>query len=193
MVKSALHTRTKCSTDGRWPDSCESTVRPDHSAPPELPQGSIAANESFDIGSFDLVRKFMEHLLVKNASEALGNSRLSHRTIDWQTVEASVADSRSFEQAIGRAVVIADQMCRGVFGDAKLGDVPPNAIDPFFPFSVADVVPDFGDESRYRTRVARRVGRIFGGQRALVAVSRRRTAAAASGSLRARPLLDATS
>ncbi len=39
-------------------------------------------------------------------------------------MEASVADSRSFEQAIGRAVVIADQMCRGVFDDTHFRPAP---------------------------------------------------------------------
>jgi hypothetical protein len=116
---------------------------------------------------FGLVRTFVEHLAAKNASEGLESYRSSLRTIDWETVESSVADSRSFEQAIGRAVVIADQMSRGVFGDTHLAEAPPTAENPFFSFSVADVVPDFG-ESRYRTRAARKLGRIFGGRRAVV-------------------------
>jgi hypothetical protein len=135
----------------------------------EHSRGSDAAEDSFDIGSFGLVRGFVEHLAAKNASESLESYRSSLRSIDWETVESSVAYSRSFEQAIGRAVVIADQMSRGVFGDTPLAEAPPAAENPFFRFSVADVVPDFGDESRYRTRVARKLGRIFGARRAVVA------------------------
>ena len=74
-----------------------------------------------------------------------------------------MADSSTLEQAIGRAVVVADQMSRGVLDDTQPGDSPSlKPEDPFFAFSVADVIPDFGDQSRYRTRVARRVTRIFG-------------------------------
>jgi hypothetical protein len=172
-VKSALETRTKRSTDGSPPDSCQSSITSEASFPPEFRRRSAAAKGSFDISSFDLVHNFVEHLVAKNASQALEINRSSRPTIDWETVEASVADSCSFEQAIGRAVVIADQMSRGVFGDTQFGDAPPSVEDPFFPFSVADVIPDFGDESRYRTRVARKVGRIFGTQRsvAVLAVS----------------------
>ena len=69
----------------------------------------------------------------------------------------SVADSRTLEQAIGRAVVIADEMSRGVFDGAGLVDsaFSPNAENPFFAFSMADVVPDFGGERRYRSRMSR--------------------------------------
>ena len=34
--------------------------------------------------------------------------------------------------------------------------------DPFVAFSVAEAVPDFGDQSRYRSRVTRKVARNFG-------------------------------
>jgi len=106
----------------------------------------------------------VEELVAENASAALGNGRSARYTIDWAAMEASVADSRTLEHAIGRAVVIADQVSRGVFDDNQTGG-PPSPIkaeDPFFAFSLADVVPDFGDESRYRTRVVRKVARIFG-------------------------------
>ncbi len=173
MVKSALHTRTKCATDARAPESRPSTVTPDasfHSEEP-LPGGSASAIETFDIGSFGLVRKFVEHMVAKNASAVLGSGRSARHAIDWEAVEASVADSRTLEQAIGRAVVIADQMCRGVFDITRLGDSPLKAEAPFFTFSMADVVPDFGDESRYRTRMARKAGRIFGTRRTVVALA----------------------
>jgi len=130
----------------------------------------MSANAPFDIGSLGLVREFVEHLVAKNASAALGNGGSSRQVLDWGGVEASVADSRTLEQAIGRAVVIADQMSRGLFAGIAQCDSPPSlkAEDPFFEFSMADVVPDFGDESRYRTRVVRKVARIFGARPAAV-------------------------
>ena len=148
---------------------------PDTSFPSEEapPAGSASAIDPFNIGSFDLVRKFVEHVVAKNASASLGDGRSCRNAIDWEAVEASVADSSSFEQAIGRAVVIADQMCRGVFDDTHPGDASSSlkTEEPFFAFSMVDVVPDFGDESRYRTRVARRVARIFGIRRTAVTLA----------------------
>jgi hypothetical protein len=167
MVKSALHARTIILTDAGAPQNCPSAITPDSSFRSEdaHPGQSTSAIDPFKVRSFDLVRKFVEHVVAKNTAGAvLGNGRSSGSAIDWEAVEASVADSRSFEQAIGRAVVIADQMCRGVFDNAHPGDASSSnkTEDPFFAFSLADVVPDFGDESRYRTRLARKVAKIFG-------------------------------
>jgi hypothetical protein len=91
-------------------------------------------------------------VVTKNASA----SDVRH-AIDWSALESSVADSRTLEQAIGRAVVIADRMCRGVFDGAGLADsaFSLNTENPFFAFSMADVVPDFGGEHRYRSRMSR--------------------------------------
>ena len=129
-----------------------------------LSSGSTSDTDSFDLESFDLVRRFVEHVVVKNASAVLGNGRSSRNAIDWEALEASVSDAGSLEQAIGRAVVIADQMCRGVFDGTHLSDAQSSlkAEDPFFAFSMAEVVPDFGDGSRYRTKVAKKVTKILG-------------------------------
>jgi spore germination protein YaaH len=64
-------------------------------------------------------------------------------------------------------------MCRGVFDITRLGDAPwpLKAEVPFFTFNMADVVPDFGDENRYRTRMARKAVRIFGARRTVVALA----------------------
>lgn len=131
---------------------------------------SGTAKGSFDIGSFELVRRFVEHMVSENASARLGNAQTARLTIDWADMEASVADSSTLEEAIGRAVVIADKMSRGIRNCALLEDSPSSLkIDePFFAFSMADVVPDFGDGSRYRTRVARRATSIFGIRRTAV-------------------------
>src|SRR5271169_12634 len=127
MVKSALRTRTISSTDAGAPQNWPSATTPDSSFQSEeaLPGGSASAIDPFNIGSFDLVRKFVEHVVAKSAS-AVGSGRSCRNAIDWGAVEASVADSSSFEQAIGRAVVIADQMCRGVFDNTDLGDESPS-------------------------------------------------------------------
>jgi hypothetical protein len=55
-------------------------------------------------------------------------------------------------------------MSRGAFDYTQPRDSPASlkTEDPFFAFSMADVIPDFGDESRYRTRVARKMTRMFG-------------------------------
>ena len=174
MVKSALHTPTTLTTDARASQDCPSTMTSGSCSQPEgaLLGGPDSATDSFGIGSFDLVRQFVELVVAKNAAAGLGNGHFSKNPIDWEAVEAAVAGSRSFEQAIGRAVVVADQMCRGVFDDTHPGGplsspsaggpVSSPSAEPFFAFSNADVIPDFGDESRYRTRMARKVARIFG-------------------------------
>jgi hypothetical protein len=133
---------------------------------------SGSPTSTFDIGSLDLVREFVEHVVTKNAL-AGSMDHSSRHAIDWDALEASIANSSTLEQAIGRAIVIADQMGRGVFHDAPLAEVPTSLAkdDPFFSFSMADVVPDFGDESRYRSRMVRKVARVFGSRRTMAASS----------------------
>jgi hypothetical protein len=169
-MKSASHTRTTGSTEPRQPDKRPWTV--ESGDPPRVgesfPPGSASAVGSFDIESFGLVRRFVEHVVAKNASAPFGNDGSAGHAVDWGAVEVSIAGSRTLEQAIGRAVVIADQMSRGLCDGSQPGD-PSSSLkveDPFFAFSMADVVPDFGDGSRYRTRVTRKVSRIFGARRA---------------------------
>ncbi len=108
--------------------------------------------------------------MLENAAGAVGRGGSVQYEIDWATVEASTSDCQTLEEAIGRAVVVAHQMSRGVFDDIQgAGSWPSyDANDPFFAFSVADVAPDFGDESRYRKRVARKVAGILGTRRRLV-------------------------
>ena len=141
MMQTALDTRTAHRTDAG--DRTMSQPHP------------------FDMDAFGLVRRFVEEVLARSPSGTPGRN-----IVDWATVEAAIAGSESYEHAIGRAVVIADRMCRGVFGDTGTESTPTPfitepEIPPFFAFSVTDVAPDFGDESRYRTRVARRVARLL--------------------------------
>jgi hypothetical protein len=137
----------------------------------QLALESASATISFSLGSFGLVRTFLEHLVVDNAEGTLGGEGAAPHEIDWAAVEASTSDCGTLEQAIGRAVVVADQMSRGVFEAIPCADLwaSYDANDPFFAFSVADVAPDFGDDSRYRKRVARKVAGILGTRRNLVA------------------------
>jgi hypothetical protein len=130
------------------------------------PRAGIVSDGSpspFNIVSFGLVRRFAESLTSKTSSEreASGAGRTA---IDWQKVEAAVADSTTLEQAVGRAVVIADQMSRGVFGGERVGAPTPALAsdEAFFAYSQDDVDPDFGDESRYRRRISKRMGSILG-------------------------------
>ena len=120
------------------------------------PSGPLARN--FEVSSFELVRAFVTRVV-----ENEGSSRAQPLPpVDWRAVEAAVSDSTSLEQAIGRAVVIA-ALSRRVALDEPVQSVDepePGSSEPFFAFSMADAVADFGD-SRCRTRMANRVGRMF--------------------------------
>jgi hypothetical protein len=128
-----------------------------HPRPKSSGDGSL---ENALEGSFDLLCRFVEHLMVTNGAETCQSESTTAR-VDWELIRASVAGSPSVEHAIGRAAVIADRMIRGALENATaLIALPEPNEDPFFAFSVADAVPDFGDNSRYREWVIRRVGRL---------------------------------
>jgi hypothetical protein len=120
---------------------------------------------------FDLVRAFVEHV-IDEERDATGDVLAPTQTVDWDAVRAAVADTRTLEHAAGRAVVLAlstprtatdAATCRKVVEEIEASATWDVRIDdPFFAFSVADVDPDFGDESRYRSKVARRVARAMG-------------------------------
>ena len=141
--------------------------------------------------SFDLARQFIEHMVTNDALARSMNGYPCTSAVDWKAVQATIADSRTLEHAIGRAVVIASQMCRGACHESPQGaeenrpsgvrpSVAPRSRtttddlliafhddDPFFSFNSVDAIPDFGDESRYRTRVARKMARVCGIRRAV--------------------------
>jgi hypothetical protein len=175
MVNSALHSATRFSTTARPAEDSLPAIQPDPwvlTDQSRIPEEPASATSSTATGSFDLVRKFLEHLVVENAAGVHGRDGSAQYEIDWAAVEASTSDCQTLEEAIGRAVVVADQMSRGVFDGIQCGDLWPSydANDPFFAFSVADVAPDFGDESRYRRRAVRKLARILR-NRNLVAAS----------------------
>lgn len=178
-----MDTRTECSTNGHDPESfLSSTVSDRHVQSEEQGRDDTprSATTPFDLSSFELVRTFVETVLFKSPS----GDDLPHRhAIDWKAVEVAVSGSSTIEQAVGRAVVIADQMSRGLVVGAPLEGAPAglSGDDPFFAFSMSDVDADFGDESRYRSRVARRVARIVRPRRTVAAVAVVMTIVLASG------------
>lgn len=176
-MDSALDTRTKRSTQAHEPQGDASAIVRDSSLPLKGVGLKGSNVRTFEIGSFEIVRRFIEHVVEKNAATSFEDDERARPTIDWEAVEAAVANSRTLEQAIGRAVVIADQISRGSCSGYQPHDVSPEQEvedplpdaplvcaleDPFFAFTLADVNPDFGDESRYRSKVRKRVARIFG-------------------------------
>jgi hypothetical protein len=165
MVESALYTQSRMTTTTELPTDLASAQRHEPIA--------SAASTPIAVGSYDLVRKFLQHVVVENVARASACDESVQHEIDWAAVEASTRDCQTLEQAIGRAVVVADQMSRGVSDGMQSADFWPcyDANDPFFAFSVADVAPDFGDESRYRKRVAKKVAGILGTRRNLVTTS----------------------
>jgi hypothetical protein len=129
------------------------------------PSANGPADIDFMDPSFELVRCFVKHLAHGSESDALPSGLCSPPRFEWEDLRTAIAGSHSIEHAIGRAVVIADRMSRGASGDpdpreTQSGTEPKD--HPFFGFSVADAVPDFGDRSRYRTRAARRLTEVFG-------------------------------
>jgi hypothetical protein len=165
-MTSAVDTRSASAKTIPIPDVPAPAPRPSHTRPHRSDVDSaVSAAEPFAVRSVGFLRTFAEHIVAANASMRPDNGQSSRHVIDWDAVEASVADAQTLEQAIGRAVVIVDQMSRALFvRSEQLSDPwpPPSADDPFFAFSMVDVVPDFGDESRYRKRVANTMAKIFG-------------------------------
>ena len=139
------------------------------SEPTYTPKTSRHSGTHYDIKSFELVRQFVEGLLVQKTSTS-GTDDLRRNVVDWETLEASVADSNSLEQAIGRAITLVNQDPGGLLTCPSR--VMPGAedSDSFFSFSLGDVAADFGDGTRYRTRVARRVTTIVARRRLVATV-----------------------
>ena len=113
-----MHSRIRFSTTSRLSPAAQSGPFA-HAQKYRLPPESPVATTSIAIGSFDLVRKFVEHLVVKNAAEGPETDGSRPYEIDWAEVEASTSDCQTLEQAIGRAVVVADRMSRGASSRAQ--------------------------------------------------------------------------
>jgi hypothetical protein len=119
--------------------------------------------------TFEFLETFIQNQAVTNAARQPEGDRDSPPAIEWELVTEAIGGAHSVEQAIGRVVVIVDQINRGarlnrdVLDDQGqcLASPPVRDDDPFFAFSVIDSLPDFGDQSRYRTRLAKKVGRML--------------------------------
>jgi hypothetical protein len=140
-------------------------LTPNGPAPADEPtQGtSTTVVDTFDIGRFELLRKFVDHLITEQTARAGRDASSARRAFDWDALTTSVADSTSLEIAIGRAVASADRLVRELSGECKVvkSDSSSTTEAPFFAFTQDDAVPDFGDD-RYRSRFARRVANIIG-------------------------------
>jgi hypothetical protein len=162
-MSSTLDTRNIFLPDISQPQSSSTiALALDHSQ--EALRGeSVHPDESCELPAFDLARQFIEQMEAQSGSFPYEDGHLPRRLIDWAEIEGAMASSRSVEQAIGRAVVVANRMCRAGSHGSDMDDGAPSSTTdgPFFSFDVFDAVPDFGDESRYRTRVAKRLGRMF--------------------------------
>jgi hypothetical protein len=138
-------------------------------------------------GTLEILEQFFEHLGAINASRVSADDRRSALPLEWTPAIEAISDSLSIEQAIGRSVVIADQLHQGAFARQRDRERTVDQMsrgcsvdhshnttsfviqdgDPFFSFSVADSLPDFGDQSRYRTRLANKIGRMLKPRRVL--------------------------
>jgi hypothetical protein len=113
-------------------------------------------------GTLEILEEFVEHLAEAGVSRAPFNDQGRTPTLEWDLAVEAIVDCGSMEQAIGRALVVADQMNRGVVvSNEGVSPSPAQDEDPFFSFSVADSLPDFGDHSRYRSKLAKKVGRML--------------------------------
>jgi hypothetical protein len=119
--------------------------------------------------TFEFLERFFDHLAETNASRPREANESPSPAVEWGVAAEAIADSTSVEQAIGRTLVIANQMNREMpvdeSGSLRSSDAQDEA--PFFAFSVADSLPDFGDQSRYRTKFAKKVGRVLRPRRVL--------------------------
>lgn len=122
-------------------------------------------------GTFEILEKFVDHLNTTSPSRETVSDQNGGPSIEWDLAEEAIVDCNSIEQAIGRTLVFADQLnkrvvvhdCRSV-QSSTIGNEKPASVrdeDPFFSFSVIDSAPDFGDQSRYRSKLAKRVGRML--------------------------------
>ena len=140
-------------------------MTPGASSPADGPAHGTCATEAdtLDIGAFELVRKFVEHLIAEQAASAGRDGSSARLEFDWDALTTSVADSISLEIAIGRAVAAADRLVRERSSECIVVEADPSSTieAPFFAFTQDDAVPDFGDD-RYRSRFARRVANIIG-------------------------------
>jgi spore germination protein YaaH len=114
----------------------------------------ISRPPSFDVRSFEIVRRYLEQLESRDARKGV-----TWGASDWERVLHSVEGADSLEQAIGRAVIVADQIVGSIPVKTKDTVPPPEIEGSFFAFDSFSAIPEFGDGARIRTKVAGRLSR----------------------------------
>src|SRR5580704_8554927 len=87
----------------------ERTLRPLSEVPKVLPRHTKSYIRSLD-QNYELFRDFVEHIAAGKASGAFGSGFSPATSVEWMRLKVEVADSQSIEQALGRAVIIANRM-----------------------------------------------------------------------------------
>jgi hypothetical protein len=109
---------TDSTTDAATPEPCPLTDYDGMHRSGEGPlNGSVDTSDgTFDGEQFELVKQFVEHLITEDRSGgAESDPAPPDGKVDWGVIQAATQGSDSLEQKIGRAVLVADQMSRGVF------------------------------------------------------------------------------
>jgi spore germination protein YaaH len=112
---------------------------------------------TFDIESMDMVREYIGYLANKNSATNAGLGS-DEAVIDWDVIQSAIEGSESIEEAVGRAVVVADLMSRGAY-KGQFGEAGANthlSSNRFFAFDNSNATADFGERSRFRTWIAER-------------------------------------
>jgi spore germination protein YaaH len=118
---------------------------------------SVGVDGTFDIRSIDLVRQYVEHLVSRSTSGGTSPETVEiDEAIIWEMIQRSIAGSESMEEAVGRAIVVADQISRGSLEVPQLSAKGSHGKEhsSFFSVNMSSATPDFGDDSRFRKKVA---------------------------------------
>jgi spore germination protein YaaH len=124
---------------------------------PIQPTQAFEGPEVFDIRSIDLVRQYVEHLAAKRTGFDCDGVQTSRAATDWDEICQCIAGSESLEEAIGRAVVVADLMSRGLYESENGGKIDQEDSNHFFSFDNSTATAHFGDKTRLRTWINERV------------------------------------
>ncbi len=128
-----------------------------HSTSPTETPSITEPSATFDIQSMELVRQYIYHLASKATVGGIGDLP-GGGAIDWDVIRDSIAGSQSVEEAIGRAIVVADLMSRGAY-KGEFGEVGAGASqnsNRFFAFDNSNVNAQFGEKTRFKTWIAER-------------------------------------
>jgi hypothetical protein len=93
----------------------------------EMPfKAKPSSSEPDVVKSLDLARRFVDFLFARTATPKSGKTsdRPKPGPRDWEILQAAVANTSSLEQAVGRSIVVADLLARGVYQD--LGEADSN-------------------------------------------------------------------